>query len=78
VAISVHRFNEFDYGPLFRDADAIFRNHLGRPHWGKVHYHTATDLRQLYPAWDDFLTVREQLDPAGRFLNRHLRDIFGL
>ena len=27
------------------DAEAIFRNHRGRPHWGKCHSHRASELR---------------------------------
>jgi FAD/FMN-containing dehydrogenase len=39
--------------------------------------HTARPpfLRRVYPRWDDFLRIREELDPTGRFLNPHLRAV---
>ena len=75
VTISIHQAAELPHAPFFADAEAIFRNHRGRPHWGKCHTHRARDLRDLYPQWDTFATIRAQLDPAGRLLNDHLRDI---
>jgi FAD/FMN-containing dehydrogenase len=75
VTISAHEAAERPHEPFFRDVEAIFRNHRGRPHWGKWHTHRAAELRALYPQWDRFRAVREQLDPAGRFLNEHLRGV---
>ena len=37
----------------------------GRPHWGKIHHLGADDLRPRYPRFDDFLAVRDRLDPGG-------------
>jgi FAD/FMN-containing dehydrogenase len=73
VTISIHQAAELPYQSFFDDAEAIFRNHRGRPHWGKMHSHTARELRVLYPEFDAFQAVRERLDPGRRFLNRHLR-----
>lgn len=73
VTISVHQAAELPYQPFFADVEAIFRNHSGRPHWGKIHSHSARELRALYPLWDQFQTVRHHLDPHGLFLNDYLR-----
>lgn len=75
VTISVHQAAELPYNPFFADVEAIFRNHQGRPHWGKIHAHNADELAALYPAWADFQAVRAQVDPNGIFLNEHLRTI---
>jgi FAD/FMN-containing dehydrogenase len=75
VTISLHQAAELPYQPFFADAEAIFRNHQGRPHWGKIHTHTAAELRRLYPQWPAFQTIRQQLDPTGLFLNPHLRNV---
>ncbi|MEZ4735240.1 MAG: D-arabinono-1,4-lactone oxidase [Caldilineaceae bacterium] len=75
VTISVHQAAELPYQPFFADVEAIFRNHQGRPHWGKIHTNTARELTELYPAWGDFQAVRAQVDPTGLFLNEHLRTI---
>lgn len=75
VTISVHQAAELPYNPFFADVEAIFRNHRGRPHWGKIHTHTARELAALYPAWAAFQQVRAQVDPTGLFLNEHVRTV---
>lgn len=75
VTISVHQAAEQPYQPFFADVEAIFRNHQGRPHWGKIHAHSARDLAALYPRWATFQAVRTQVDPTGLFLNDHLHTI---
>jgi FAD/FMN-containing dehydrogenase len=30
----------------------------------------------LYPRFEDFRSIRRRLDPEGRFLNDHLRNLF--
>ena len=73
VTISIHQAAELLYQDFFGDAEAIFRNHHGRPHWGKMHTHSARDLAALYPQWEHFQTMRTQVDPTGLFLNDYLR-----
>lgn len=76
-SIAVHRFFEEDYKPYFTTLEPIFRKYHGRPHWGKLNTLQAGDFRQLYPRWDDFVSMRRQLDPQGRFLNPYLAGLFG-
>ncbi|NWH07918.1 MAG: FAD-binding protein [Alphaproteobacteria bacterium] len=78
ATIAVHQYYLHDRGPLFAAAEAIFKRYDGRPHWGKWHSRTGAEFAQLYPKWDDFLRVRQALDPGGVFLNNHLRAVFGL
>ena len=75
ATISVNMFHPVTYRELFDGVEAIFQNHAGRPHWGKMHSARPAYLRRLYPHWDDFLRIREELDPTGRFLNAHLRSV---
>ena len=77
VAISVHQYQGMDYAPYFRGAEAIFRNHGGRPHWGKMHTLTAKELAPLYPQWDAFQSLRRRIDPQAVFINPYLRTLFG-
>jgi len=49
----------------------------GRPHWGKLNWRDADSLRTVYPRFDDFLAVRDQLDPQRTFANEYTRRIFG-
>ena len=76
ATISINVFHTNSYREYFAGAEAIFQNHAGRPHWGKKHAAGPTYLRRLYPHFDDFLQIREEVDPAGRFLNPHLRGLF--
>jgi FAD/FMN-containing dehydrogenase len=80
--IDIHMFRgandpEPRYTLYFRKAEEIFKKYHGRPHWGKVHYQTAKELRALYPEWDRFQEVRRRLDPHGRFTNGYLETILG-
>jgi len=78
VHISVHQFVGMPFERYFDAVQAICLNHGGRPHWGKVHSLRAQQLRRLYPRWDDFLALREQMDPRGRFLTPYLRGLLGV
>jgi FAD-linked oxidoreductase len=77
ASISVHQYYKQDYEPLFQAVEPVFRKYRGRPHWGKLHTLTHRELRELYPKFGDFLRVRKRLDPRGKFLNAHLRSLFG-
>lgn len=77
VTISAHQPAERPYRPFFDDVEAVFRNHQGRPHWGKLHRMDAAQLAPLYPKWDAFQRVRAELDPKGVFLNAFLRRVLG-
>lgn len=78
ACISIHEDATKDCKPFFRDAQEIFLAFEGRPHWGKFHFLDADRLANLYPKWNDFLTVRQTLDPDGLFLNDVLKMMFGL
>jgi hypothetical protein len=49
----------------------------GRPHWGKEHSLDAEALRGVVPRLDDFLRVRDELDPERRFANPYLERVLG-
>ncbi len=76
VAISLHQDASLPCDAFFADVEPIFREHGGRPHWGKLHNLGAPELASLYPMWERFLDVRRRLDPRGVFLNDHLRALF--
>ena len=77
AAISIHRTATEDFRPYFDAIEPIFRKYGGRPHWGKVHSLGHAELAGLYPRFEDFRALRRRLDPTGRFLNDHLRHVFG-
>jgi FAD-linked oxidoreductase len=49
----------------------------GRPHWGKEHRLTVSELRPRYPAFDEFVALRDRVDPTGRFTNPYLDRVLG-
>lgn len=49
----------------------------GRPHWGKMHTLSASDLASRYPRLDDFVTLRDKLDPTRTFTNPYLTQVLG-
>ena len=61
----------------FAAFEAIVAEHGGRPHWGKMHTLDAARLRQLYPRFDDFVAVRDRLDPGRVFTNPYLERVLG-
>ncbi len=75
--IAVHQYRGAPYEAYFHGVEAIMDDYDGRPHWGKLHYQTAATLRPRYPAWDDFMRARGQLDPAGTFHNQYLERVLG-
>jgi FAD-linked oxidoreductase len=76
--ISCHMYLGMPYDSYFRGLEKIFLEHNGRPHWAKMHKLTAAQLRPKYPKWDEFLGIREKLDPQGVFLNDYVRSVFGI
>jgi FAD-linked oxidoreductase len=78
AVIAIHAYPRMPWHQLFSDCEAIFRNHSGRPHWGKWHTCSHRYLETVYPKWKDFLKVRKQLDPDGIFLNDYLHHLLGI
>ena len=75
--IAVHVYKGMEYGPLFKDVEDILRRYDARPHWGKVHHREKDELSTLYPRFNDFLAMRDRLDPQRTFSNRYTERIFG-
>ena len=75
VTISVHQDIREDETAYFRECERVFLAFEGRPHWGKVNYLDGNHLAAMHPRWQDWWTVRDQLDPKGIFLNAYLQHI---
>jgi FAD-linked oxidoreductase len=75
--LAFHTHRDVDHHAYFALMEPILRAHDGRPHWGKVHTLDAADLAPLYPRFDDFLALRERLDPDRVFANDHLDRVLG-
>jgi FAD-linked oxidoreductase len=75
--IAVHRYWREDPTAYFDAAEQVMLRHGGRPHWGKIHTQDAGALRDRYPRFDDFVGLRDQLDPTRMFQNPYLARILG-
>ncbi len=75
--IAVHIYKGMESEPFFRDVEDILRGYNARPHWGKMHYRDADELSTLYPRWDEFISLRNRLDPQRTFANAYTDTVFG-
>jgi len=66
----------FEIDTYFRGSEAIFLHHGGRPHYGKLHFLTHTELSQIYgDKFQRFLQLRQLVDPSNMFMNRYLQEL---
>ncbi len=78
ASIAVHQFYEWDYHDYFSQVEPVFIKHEGRPHWGKLNTLRAADFATLYPKWNEFLAIRKEMDPTGKFLTPYMKSVFGV
>lgn len=56
--------------------ELLGRNFQPRVHFGKFFKVKSKEVSDVFPLFDDFMRLREKLDPNGMFLNRLMRDTF--
>ncbi len=76
--IAFHQYHRMPYRSLFTALEQIFGAVGGRPHWGKMHSLDAESLRERYPRFDEFVALRDKLDPTGVFTNDYLNRTLGV
>jgi len=77
IYLAVHQHRGADHEPYFGQIEEIFRAHEGRPHWGKRHTQDASSLAGLYPEWEGFQAIRDELDPKRTFTNEYVSRVLG-
>ena len=65
------------YDRYFALVAGVLDGYEGRPHWGKLHTLEADVLRARYPRFDEFVALRDSVDPAGVFTNDYLDRVLG-
>ena len=75
--IAFHQYHRLPHERWFRICEDVLGAAGGRPHWGKMHRLSATDFAERYPRFDDFIALRDQLDPTGVFANPYLDRVLG-
>lgn len=75
--VAVHQYVGLPHERYFRAVEDIMGAVGGRPHWGKLHGLRAATLRARYPCFDEFVALRDELDPDRVFANRYLDRVLG-
>ncbi|WP_042364903.1 D-arabinono-1,4-lactone oxidase [Streptacidiphilus neutrinimicus] len=75
--IAFHQYHRMPHERYFRACQDILSSYGGRPHWGKMHDLDAAALRPRYAHFDDFVALRDKLDPTGLFTNPYLDRVLG-
>src|SRR6476659_6431008 len=75
--IAVHQYRGMEWRPYFEAVEEIMNGFGGRPHWGKRHFQTAATLAPRYPAWAEFQSARNTLDPNRAFANEYATRVLG-
>jgi FAD/FMN-containing dehydrogenase len=75
--LAFHTHRDAEHRDYFALMEPILRAHDGRPHWGKVHTLTREQLAPAYPRFEEFLAMRDRLDPQRVFANSYLRRVLG-
>ncbi|OZF34020.1 FAD-linked oxidoreductase [Rhodococcus sp. 14-2483-1-1] len=73
--IAVHQYHRRDHREYFDAVEAICRSVGGRPHWGKLHSLGGDELRDSYEHFDDFLRIRDSMDPHKVFGSEYLEHL---
>ncbi|NVO54541.1 FAD-binding protein [Rhodobacteraceae bacterium B1Z28] len=76
ISVAIHTDAREDHSRFFDALEPLFVEAGGRPHWGKMHGLSYKDLSKLYPDFDRFCALREQMDPTGKFLTPALARLF--
>jgi FAD-linked oxidoreductase len=76
VSISFHQYAKMPWREAFAGVEKVFQDAGGRPHWAKRHTLASDDVLRLYPDAPKWGAVRKRVDPAGKFLNAHLAELF--
>ena len=75
--IACHMYQGTRFEEYFKAVEQVLVGYEGRPHWGKMHTRDAEYLRKAYPRFEDFLGVRDRVDPKRMFANEYTRRVFG-
>lgn len=75
--IAVHRYRRESHLEYFGAVEEVLRDFDGRPHWGKLHSMRAPQFAELYPRFNEFVALRDRLDPDRVFDNHYLERVLG-
>ena len=76
--VSFHTYGKRKNPEYLKHMEQVVKSFEGRPHWGKFHTYTTSELQALYPEWETFMSIREQVDPQQIFVNDYLQKLLNI
>ena len=79
-AVALHftwQRREAEVTAILPTLEAALAPFSARPHWGKLHVHSAEQIAALYPRLGDFLALARECDPQGRLRNDYTARVLG-
>ncbi len=67
--VACHVYCDPHYSQHFDRLEDIMQRHDGRPHWGKEFKDSIQNFEHIYPKWNDFKRLRDEMDPYRLFEN---------
>lgn len=61
---------------LMADFEILAKKYNGRPHWGKEFTVNRSYLKSVYPQYNAFCQLRNEMDPGGKFANSFIEQLF--
>lgn len=75
--VAIHQYHRVDPRRYFQAFEDIAIAFEGRPHWGKLHTRGPGYFRARYPRFEEFLAVRDRVDPDRVMANAYTRQVLG-
>jgi hypothetical protein len=76
IWIGAYNHEDKQWNDILQTFEEFAKKYNGRPHWGKEFYVRKEYLETKYPKYKEFIEMRRQLDPEGKFLNKLTEELF--
>lgn len=74
--LGAYNADNFGWNELLADFEMLAKKYNGRPHWGKEFNIDKAYIAALYPQYNSFCSLRNEMDPDGKFVNDYIARIF--
>ncbi|MCO6462323.1 MAG: FAD-binding protein [Saprospiraceae bacterium] len=76
IWLGLYCFRHEDFENRLKHFEEFATRHNGRPHWGKRFNVSKGYLEKQYPNYADFVKLRAEMDPGGKFENDFISQLF--
>lgn len=74
--LGLYCYEHENWNDILKEYDAFAQQFNGRPHWGKEFSVGKEYLQQQYPKYQDFVQLRNEMDPDKKFVNKYIERLF--